>query len=94
MLGLCTTTVKLPQNIGSCCDRLARINAVSLDIACSIGVVFRAKQAPPIGVLLRLGHCNRRGTISPDDSYNGVCGLKNNSTLEQLNAWRGRVTSC
>jgi Tol biopolymer transport system component len=28
MLGLCTTTVKLPQNIGSCCDRITRIKAV------------------------------------------------------------------
>lgn len=76
--------IKLPQNIGSCCKRLARINAVSLDIGCSLGVVFRAKQGPPIGVLLRLGHCHRRGTISPEKPYNRVCSLKNNSILEQL----------
>jgi len=32
--------------------------------------------------------------VSPENQYNRVCSLKNNSTLEQLNGWRGRKTSC
>lgn len=57
MLGSCTTIVKLPQNNSKLLRGLASIKAVSLDIGCSTGVVFRAKQVPAIAVLLRLGQC-------------------------------------
>ena len=53
MLGLCSTIVKLQEDIGSCRGRLAWIKAVPLDIGCSVGVVFLP---PAIGVLLRLDH--------------------------------------
>jgi hypothetical protein len=55
MLSLCTTIVKLPQNIGSCRGGPTSIKAVSLDVGCTIGVVFRAKQAPPNRCIAEIG---------------------------------------
>ena len=87
ILGLCSTIVNLPQNIGSSCGRTGRIKHVSLDIGCSTGTRNSAqKQAPAIDVLLRLGHCHGLGTVSPKNPYNRLCSLKNSSILKQLNA--------
>ena len=68
---------------------------MSLDINRSTGTRDAAQnKSPAIGTLLRLGHRRRRGTISSKTTYHQVWNLNNNSILEQLNVWRGRVTSC
>jgi len=67
---------------------------VSLDLSCRPDVVFRAKHVPRERCIAEIGSLPSRRNYFHKNPYNRVCGLKNNSTLEQLNVWRSRVTSC